>query len=410
MGRLTTLDDWLHWQENLHTQEIDLGLARISRVYKKLFTQGVPFTLITVAGTNGKGSTIAFIDSIYQTAGFSVAKFTSPHIFNYNERFVINGVPATDAQICTAFEKIEQVRGNTTLTYFECSTLAALLIFAEQKIEIAILEIGLGGRLDSVNVVDADVAVITNIAIDHVDYLGATRELIGHEKAGIMRANRPCVCGDTNPPLSLQKHADNIGALLEFVSMPYSGTLTLKGDHQQYNAALAALCVHKLNGQFKVSKSIIHQGLKNAQLDGRFQIKNINNLQFIFDVAHNEAAVKALAKELNKNKQPTLAVFSALKDKDIALMINAISASIDHWLIAPLSVNRAAEIALLINQFGLKDSVKVCDTIELTMTEAINQHVYQRIVVFGSFHVVADALTTFKIQKSCKIDAPITII
>ena len=321
MGRLTTLDEWLSWQESLHTQEIDLGLERISRVYNKLFPKGVPFKVITVAGTNGKGSTIAFIESIYQQTRFSVAKFTSPHILDYNERFCINGVLATNVQICIAFEKIEQVRGDISLTYFEFSTLAALLIFSDQKVDVAVLEIGLGGRLDSVNVVDSDVAVITNIAIDHVDYLGDTRELIGHEKAGIMRANHPCVCGDANPPLSLQKHADNIGTLLEFVSEPYSGTLSLKGDHQQYNAALAALCVSKLNEQLEVGELLIYQGLEKAQLDGRFQIKNINNKQFIFDVAHNEAAVKALAKELNKDKQPTLAVFSALKDKNISLMI-----------------------------------------------------------------------------------------
>jgi len=396
LGRLTTLDEWLSWQESLHTQEIDLGLERISRVYNKLFPKGVPFKVITVAGTNGKGSTIAFIESIYQQTRFSVAKFTSPHILDYNERFCINGVLATNVQICTAFEKIEQVRGDTSLTYFEFSTLAALLIFSDQKVDVAVLEIGLGGRLDSVNVVDSDVAVITNIAIDHVDYLGDTRELIGHEKAGIMRANHPCVCGDANPPLSLQKHADNIGTLLEFVSEPYSGTLSLKGDHQQYNAALAALCVSKLNKQLEVGELLIYQGLEKAQLDGRFQIKKINNKQFIFDVAHNEAAVKALAKELNKDKQPTLAVFSALKDKNISLMIKAISPSIDQWLIAPLSVNRAADVTFLIDQFNLKDSIKAHSAIDLAITEAMNQHAYQRIVVFGSFHVVADALTVFK--------------
>ncbi len=396
MGRLTTLDQWLSWQESLHSQAIDLGLTRIQSVYLKLFPNGVAFTSIAVAGTNGKGSTIAFIESIYQQTHFSVAKFTSPHIHNYNERFVINGVQATDTQICTAFEQIEQARSEISLTYFELSTLAALLIFSDQKIDIAILEIGLGGRLDSVNVVDADIAVITNIAIDHVDYLGDTRELIGHEKAGIMRSNTPCVCGDIDPPLSLKKHADDINALLEFVSIPYSGALILKGEHQQYNAALSALCVKKLNKKFKVSDSLIQQGLESAQLDGRFQIKNISNKQFIFDVAHNEAAIKALAKELSKDKQPTLAVFSALKDKDIALMIIAISPEIDQWLIAPLTVDRAADIAFLTNQFSLKESVKAYDTIKLALCEAENQQSYQRVVVFGSFHVVTDALAMFK--------------
>ena len=273
MGRLETLDQWLAWQESLHSQEIDLGLDRIQTVYLKLFPNGVPFTAITVAGTNGKGSTIAFIDSIYQQSHFSVAKFTSPHILNYNERFIINGLQATDKEICTAFEQIEQVRDNISLTYFEFSTLAALLIFAKRGVDIAILEVGLGGRLDSVNVVNTDIAVITNIAIDHTDYLGNTRELIGYEKSGIMRPDTPCVCGDTNPPKSLINHANSLGVPLEFVKTPYSGPLLLKGAHQQQNAALAALCVEKLNKRFRLDQELIHQGLEKAQLAGRFQTK-----------------------------------------------------------------------------------------------------------------------------------------
>ena len=184
MGGLKNLSQWLTWQENLHSQEIDLGLERIQCVYTKLFPNGVPFATITVAGTNGKGSTIAFIESIYQKSPFKVAKFTSPHILNYNERFSVSNAQATDGQICTAFEQIELVRGDISLTYFEFSTLAALLIFAKQKVDIAILEVGLGGRLDSTNVVNTDVAVITNIAIDHVDYLGDTRERSEERRVG----------------------------------------------------------------------------------------------------------------------------------------------------------------------------------------------------------------------------------
>ncbi|MBC8493390.1 MAG: bifunctional folylpolyglutamate synthase/dihydrofolate synthase [Candidatus Thioglobus sp.] len=396
MGRLNTLDEWLSWQEGLHNQTIDLGLTRIQNVYRKLFPNGVPFAVITVAGTNGKGSTIAFIDSIYQQSQYTVAKFTSPHILNYNERFVINGLQATDGQICAAFEKIEQVRGDTSLTYFEFSTLAALLIFAEQQVDIAILEVGLGGRLDSVNVVDADVSVITNIDIDHVDYLGDTRELIGHEKAGIMRTNRPCICGDANPPRSLQKHADAIGAKLKFISAPYTEPLSLQGSYQQRNAALAALCVEKLEQSFKVNNQLIQQGLETAKLDARFQVKNSGDKQFIFDVAHNEAAVNALAQELAKDKQPTLAVFSALKDKNIASMIDAVSPLINQWLVAPLNVERAADSQFLADQFSLKDSINICSNVASAMKQAKQQSSLRRVVVFGSFHVVADALKAFK--------------
>lgn len=396
MGGLKTLSQWLTWQESCHTLEIDLGLERIQNVYSKLFPNGVPFTTITVAGTNGKGSTVAFIESVYLKTSFKVAKFTSPHILNYNERFIVKGSQATDQQICDAFEEIEQVRDNISLTYFEFSTLAALLIFAKQKVNIAILEVGLGGRLDSTNVVDADIAVITNIAIDHVDYLGDTRELIGHEKSGIMRANTPCVCGDIDPPKSIQKHADTIGALLEFVQQPYAGALSLKGDHQQQNAGLAALCVKKLDYKFAVDDTTLRQGLESAQLEGRFQAKKIRNKYVIFDVAHNEAAVHVLAQELAKDKQPTLAIFSALKDKNITQMIGAISPNIDEWLLVPLDVHRAADMNFLIDQFPLKAAIHASDSMNLAINQALKQHSYQRIVIFGSFHVVADALKVLK--------------
>lgn len=396
MGGLKTLSQWLTWQESCHTLEIDLGLERIQNVYSKLFPNGVPFTTITVAGTNGKGSTVAFIESVYLKTSFKVAKFTSPHILNYNERFIVKGSQATDQQICDAFEEIEQVRDNISLTYFEFSTLAALLIFAKQKVNIAILEVGLGGRLDSTNVVDADIAVITNIAIDHVDYLGDTRELIGHEKSGIMRANTPCICGDIDPPKSIQKHADTIGALLEFVQQPYAGALSLKGDHQQQNAGLAALCVKKLDYKFAVDDTTLRQGLESAQLEGRFQAKKIRNKYVIFDVAHNEAAVHVLAQELAKDKQPTLAIFSALKDKNITQMIGAISPNIDEWLLVPLDVHRAADMNFLIDQFPLKAAIHASDSMNLAINQALKQHSYQRIVIFGSFHVVADALKVLK--------------
>jgi dihydrofolate synthase/folylpolyglutamate synthase len=396
LGRLKTLSQWLTWQENCHPKEIDLGLERIQSVYTKLFPKGVPFATITVAGTNGKGSTIALIESIYQQSAFQVAKFTSPHILNYNERFVVNGKQATDHQICLAFEKIAQARDDISLTYFEFSTLAALLIFAEQGVDIAILEVGLGGRLDSVNVVDTDIAVITNIAIDHVEYLGDTRELIGYEKAGIMRANTPCVCGDIDPPESLTKHANAVGAFLEFVSKPYSGVLSLHGDHQRQNAALATLCIHKLQTKFPIDQRTLFQGLKSAQLNGRFQTQTINNKLVIFDVAHNEAAVQTLAQELAKDQQPTLAIFAALKDKNIAQMILAVTPQIAQWLLVPLDVDRATSMDFLTKQFSLKETIRVCDNMNAAISQALQQQTCQRIVIFGSFYIVADALKILK--------------
>ena len=392
MGRLSTLDDWLHYQENLHSHEIDLGLERIQAVYQTLFPNGVSFQVITVAGTNGKGSTIAFIDSIYQQSNYRVAKFTSPHILQYRERFSIDGVQTSDAKICSAFEEIEQARGDISLTYFEFSTLAALIIFTHEKVDIAVLEIGLGGRLDSVNMVDSDVGVITNIDIDHVDYLGATRELIGFEKAGIMRPNIPCVCGDANPPNTIAQYAEKIGALLTFVDTPYLGAISLQGEHQKTNAAVAIAAVNQLQSVFSISQKQLAKGIENAQLLARFQIKTVGDKTLVFDVAHNPAAVQVLADTLKINEQPTLAIFSALQDKNITTMINTIAPLIDEWLLVPLKVNRAIAIQDLSKKFDLSDKISVCDDMLSATHQAFNRKHIQRIVIFGSFYIVADAL------------------
>jgi dihydrofolate synthase/folylpolyglutamate synthase len=392
LGGLKTLDEWLNWQENLHTQEIDLGLERIQKVYQKLFPDGVPFQVITVAGTNGKGSTIAFIDSIYQQSDFKVGAFTSPHLIKYNERFSVNGEMASDESICQAFDAIEALRGETSLTYFEFSTLAALVIFAHEKVDVVVLEVGLGGRLDSVNIVDPNVSIITNIAIDHTDYLGDTREAIGFEKAGIMRSDTPCICGDQNPPTSLQNHADNIGALLTFANHPYLGKISLQGEHQQHNAALAIEAVNQLQPMLPIDKNQLSIGLEKANILARFQVKTVNNKTIVLDVAHNEAAIKILAETLKAEKVPTLAIFSALKDKNIKLMINAIESCIDEWLIVPLSVNRAIKIQDLVEKFSLSSKITTCKDMESAIHQALNTQQYQRVVIFGSFHTVADAM------------------
>jgi len=394
LGGLKTLNEWLDWQESLHTQEIDLGLERIQRVYQQLFPNGVPFQVITVAGTNGKGSTIAFIDSIYQQSDFKVGAFTSPHLIKYNERFSINGEIVDDESICQAFDTIEALRNDTSITYFEFSTLAALVIFANEKVDVAILEVGLGGRLDSVNIVDPNVSIITNIAIDHTDYLGDTREAIGFEKAGIMRSDTPCICGDKNPPISIQKQADDIGALLLFISEPYQGAITLKGEHQQFNAALAIEAVNQLQQLLPLGQNQLYQGLEKANILARFQVETLNDKTIVLDVAHNEAAIKVLAETLKAEKVPTLAIFSALKDKNIELMINAIESCIDEWLIVPLSVNRAIRTQDLVEKFSLSSKITTCKDMASAIHQALNTQQYQRVVIFGSFHTVADAMKT----------------
>ena len=386
---MKTLDEWLDYQENLHTKKIDLGLERIQKVYQKLFPNGVNFKVITVAGTNGKGSTIAFIDSIYQQANIKVASFTSPHIIQYNERFIINGVQASDAQICDAFAQIEQTRGMTSLTYFEFSTLAALLIFTHQKVAVAILEVGLGGRLDSVNVVDNDVAVISSIDIDHANYLGNTRESIGLEKAGIMRPNMPCICGDTNPPKTIVQYAQEIGALLTFVNAPYLGNIGLQGEHQKRNAALAIEAVNQLHA---LPFNQVSAGISNAKLVGRFQVKSKSDKTIVLDVAHNPAAVQALTDTLQCNQQPTIAIFCVLEDKNIEEMIDIISPSIDEWLLVPLNTGRAISMQNLIQKFSLLNKVKVYKDMPSALHQALNANRVKRIVIFGSFYVVTDAL------------------
>ncbi len=386
---MKTLDEWLDYQENLHTKKIDLGLERIQKVYQKLFPNGVNFKVITVAGTNGKGSTIAFIDSIYQQVNIKVASFTSPHIIQYNERFIINGVQASDAQICDAFAQIEQTRGMTSLTYFEFSTLAALLIFTHQKVAVAILEVGLGGRLDSINVVDNDVAVISSIDIDHADYLGNTRESIGLEKAGIMRPNMPCICGDTNPPKTIVQYAQEIGALLTFVNAPYLGNIGLQGEHQKRNAALAIEAVNQLHA---LPFNQVSAGISNAKLVGRFQVKSKSDKTIVLDVAHNPAAVQALTDTLQCNQQPTIAIFCVLEDKNIEEMIDIISPSIDEWLLVPLNTGRAISMQNLIQKFSLLNKVKVYKDMPSALHQALNANRVKRIVIFGSFYVVTDAL------------------
>ena len=396
MGRLKTLDDWLKYQENLHPKKIDLGLSRVQKVYKKLFPKGLSFKVITVAGTNGKGSTIAFIHSIYQQANIKVAKFSSPHIIKYNERFVIGDKLADDGQICRAFEQIEQARADVSLSYFEFSTLAALLIFDAENVAVALLEVGLGGRLDSVNIVAHDVCVITNIAIDHSEYLGNTREAIAFEKSGIMRRNKPCICTDTNPPASIQQYADSIAAKLEFIDQPYNGEIGLLGAHQQQNAAAAIAAVNALKTNLPIKLTDIKIGIKNTKIDARLQIKAIGNQTWVFDAAHNPAAVAVLASELAKDKCLTLAIFSVMQDKDARLMIDTIRPIINKWLLVPLNNQRGMQAKELSNQFELSDNIEVCEDAQKSLKIALNKQNYSRIIVFGSFYLIADIIKAIK--------------
>ena len=396
MHNKKTLDEWLSWQEQLMEETILLGLDRVQLVYQRLFPDGVPFLAITVGGTNGKGSTIAFIDSIYRESKYKVGCSTSPHLIKYNERYAINGEIVNDEVIIKAFEAIEAKREGVSLTYFEFSTLAALIIFSKAAVDIAILEVGLGGRLDSVNVVDSDVSVITNIAIDHTDYLGDTRESIGTEKAGIMRTEMPCICGDQDPPNSLLAYAKKINTPLTLVKEKYQGEIGLEGVHQKLNAAVAVKVIETLSDPFPVSKEMIKTGIKQTQIVARFEKINVGNKSVILDVAHNPAAVQTLVETLSDSPMETVAIFSALADKNIDDMIGLASSNIRHWFLVPLSAERSVQIEALEDKFGDSQETTVCASMASAIEQALALKEIQRVVIFGSFYTVADASVILK--------------
>ena len=396
MHKKKTLDDWLSWQEELMEETIVLGLERVQIVYERLFPNGVPFAAIIVGGTNGKGSTIAFIDSIYRESKYKVGRSTSPHLINYNERFAIDGVDVSDASIIEAFELIEAKREGILLTYFEFSTLATLIIFANEAVDLAILEVGLGGRLDSVNVVDCDVSVITNIAIDHTDYLGDTREAIGKEKAGIMRTSKPCICGDQDPPISLLSYAKEIDSPLTLIKHGYKGEIGLEGIHQKLNAAVAIKAIEKLDDRFPVSNDMILKGVKKARIVARFEKIPVGDKTIVLDVAHNPEAVKTLVNTLSESPMETVAIFSALADKNIDDMIGLASDTIKHWFLVPLSAERAIQMEVLENKFSKSQVTTVCLTMDNAIEKALELINIKRIVIFGSFYTIADAAKFLK--------------
>lgn len=418
--RFDSLDAWLTWQQSLHFSEIDMGLERMQRLASRLDLFTHAFPIISVAGTNGKGSSVSMLDAIYQAAGYKTGAYTSPYLYRYNERITISGKPLEDAEIIQVFEQIEDAREDTTLTYFEFSTLAALLLFKHKQVDVALLEVGMGGRLDAVNTWDADVALITSIGIDHVKWLGDNREQIGHEKAGIMRANHVAICGDPNPPASIQKHASAIGAQLQQTGEDFSWKKqadswqwsnqrqclkglpapNLRGSYQYQNAANVLAVVDAMSAQLPVSEAAIHGGLTAVSLQGRLQVIQ-HAPQIILDVAHNAHAATELAKWLNDEPctGKTIAFFSMLSDKDIHDVLQHLHNLIDEWVLFPLSDARGFtrdELTSVFTQHaGLKNWV-VHDSIQTAWHDCQGKmQDNDRVIVFGSFSVLAafNALT-----------------
>ncbi|MBX9346444.1 bifunctional tetrahydrofolate synthase/dihydrofolate synthase [Chromobacterium piscinae] len=408
-----TLDDWLSWQESLHTAAIDMGLARVSRVRDAMgLKPSCP--VIMVAGTNGKGSTCAMLSSIFRAAGFKVGAYTSPHILRYNERIAIDLKPASDERIIASFEAIDAARGDTTLTYFEFGTLAAVHSFVAEKVDVMILEVGLGGRLDAVNIFEPDVSVVVSVDLDHQAILGDNREDIGFEKAGIYRAGKPAICVDPEPPKRLLDHAAAIGADLKLYGRDFGYTRmdnqwsfrcgdharhalpipALRGGYQMVNACGALAALEAIRDQLPVGIGAIKQGLVEVEWPGRFQVLP-GRPAVVLDVGHNPHAVKAMVAALKQlpYAENRYAVFSMLADKDMAAVVELAKGEFDHWLAAGLDMPRGQSgeaIAAALKNAGVA-SVSAFDTVAQAWSAALSRAGdNDRIVVFGSFHTVAE--------------------
>lgn len=417
--RFEHLQDWLDWQQTLHSEKIKLGLERVARVAHDLGIMQPDFQVIMVSGTNGKGSITAILESIYHQAGYRVAAYTSPHLLQYNERIRIGKKNVEDAPLCAAFDLVDQARGDLSLSYFEFGTLAAMQIFSTLPLDVAVFEVGLGGRLDAVNIYDADAAIVSSVGLDHVQWLGSTRESIGLEKAGIFRTGKPAVCGDIDPPQSLLKYAKDIGSRLYLAGEDFSCRQeteggwsfrsegldwdglplpNLYGDVQVGNAGAALMSIQCLDAVLPVPRESVEQGLQDICLAGRFQ-RVAGKCEMIFDVAHNLDSAKVLGRNLRElgPASRTYAVFAVLEDKDVEGIIGSVHEQIDEWHISELESERSLDCAQLQNRIEHLDPdarVQAYASISKAWQAAKkNASETSRIVVFGSFLTVAEVLS-----------------
>lgn len=418
---LMSLDEWLVHLEKIHLTSIELGLERINKV--KIDLELIPnFPVIIVGGTNGKGSVCSMLESILSHAGYRVGCYTSPHLLRYNERIRIDRKEVGNDDLCGSFGAIESARvdSGTSLTYFEFSTLAAMHLFVQSKVDIAVLEVGLGGRLDAANVFDADCAILSSIGLDHMDYLGHTREAIGFEKAGIFRHAKVAVCSEPNAPTTIAQQAEAVGANLLQINddfgyiaqgdqwrfwgasgkhycLPYP---SLRGENQLRNASACLMALDTLREYLPISISHIRQGLLDIQLSGRFQVFLGQPIEVV-DVAHNPDAARVLANNLESmgSYNKTYAVFSMLKDKDIAGVVEVLKQCVDIWLVSPLDVPRGASGEELVEILE-KAEIKKKDGNVIVFSDPVAAYGFaceqatnnDRICVLGSFYTVSAVL------------------
>ena len=382
--RFNTLKQWLDWQLQLHCKSIDLGLERVAAVATRLGIARIAGKVITVAGTNGKGSTVASYETWLRNAGYSVASYTSPHLLQYNERIKFDRQMVSDDSLCTAFQAIDQARAEIALTYFEFGTLAALWLMQQKQPDFAILEVGLGGRLDAVNIIDADLVHLTSIGIDHQNWLGDTREAIGYEKAGVLRENIPVVCNDSIPPQSVideitrlhcnslqyqkdfsMQQTDLPGAYLwKGLGQEFSITPILPGKHQVQNIAGVVAGLNLLLDKKQISPATMNKNFEGTELIGRFQrIETPLAAEVYIDVGHNQDAARVLAENLLMLKPKTgrlIVLLGMLEDKDSTKFAAELSAVADVWWLLTLDCDRGLQATLLAQRISSRVAVDKC--------------------------------------------------
>ena len=436
---MRTLAEWLTLQESVHPKSIDLELTRVAAVARALGVAEPAFPVVTVGGTNGKGSTVAHLAALLGALGASTGMFTSPHLIRYNERIRVNGEEVGDQQLIGAFERIEAARGATTLTFFEYNTLAALLIFAQRAVDVAVLEVGLGGRLDATNLVAADVAVVASVGLDHRDWLGDTLELIGAEKAGILRPGKPAVLGTPDMPASVFATIAALGARALIAERDFSWRVSgerwdydgpglslralpppaLAGSIQYRNAATAIAAVQALAADdaarapvrrltkrlARPDERTVGAALRAVRLAGRFQVVP-GEVEWILDIAHNPPAAEVLARQLRERAPPggrgpgrTFAVIGVLADKDAAAIAAALSAVIDHWIVCALPGPRGGSAAQLAQRLGRPaGEITPADSVAAGCERArAAARPGDRVVVCGSVYTVGPALQWLRI-------------
>jgi dihydrofolate synthase/folylpolyglutamate synthase len=409
------VDAWLDHQLRLHPKNIEMGLDRVRPVAERLGVLSPAARVLTVAGTNGKGSTVAMLEAACLAAGWRCGAYTSPHIERYHERIRIGGRDVGDTDLIAAFEAVESARAEVSLTFFEFGTLAALWLFTRAELDVVVLEVGLGGRLDAVNLVDADIALLTTVDLDHMEWLGPTREHIGREKAGVFRSGRPALIGEREPPLSVLEHAATIGARLErrgldfdieavadgWVYRDVQGTLRLPRPQlaapaQFDNAALAARALRLLG----LPDDAIAAGIANAAPRARLQrIEGVPEV--VLDVGHNPQAARQLAEWLGAHPKPTIAVFAALADKDIEGVVSPLQHAIARWHLGGLDVagrSQSAEaLAERVRRVAAHAPLQLHGDVEAALQAAlVEAGAEARVLVFGSFHTVGDAFACLR--------------